>query len=192
MKQITCNIIQDLLPLYCENICSSDSKEATEEHLEQCSECSLEYAKMKNKVVISTEAMTKNKAEGEKVMEFSGFIENTKKDAHKKGLLTGLGVALLVSLVAFYVMPLFIVDTGSGMFMLLVAIPAFCFVSALIYGSIAGFKWFYPILSAVLYIPAIFIYFNPSAFIYVFIFGITALIGNAIGGIIHKTLKKYF
>lgn len=38
MKQ-TCNIIQDLLPLYADNCCSEDSRRLVEEHLAQCESC---------------------------------------------------------------------------------------------------------------------------------------------------------
>lgn len=38
MKE-SCNIIRDMLPLYCDNICSEDSREMVEEHLSVCQEC---------------------------------------------------------------------------------------------------------------------------------------------------------
>ena len=34
-----CNIIRDLLPLYCDKICSEESKAMIEEHLGECHEC---------------------------------------------------------------------------------------------------------------------------------------------------------
>lgn len=39
--KVTCEIIQDLLPLYEEGICSSSSKEAIEKHLAECKGCKL-------------------------------------------------------------------------------------------------------------------------------------------------------
>ena len=36
MKNITCDIIEDLLPLYHDNVCSNDSKIIVEEHLKNC------------------------------------------------------------------------------------------------------------------------------------------------------------
>lgn len=38
--KLSCEIIQDLLPLYVDNACSPDSRKAVEEHLAQCSACS--------------------------------------------------------------------------------------------------------------------------------------------------------
>ncbi|MCD2492891.1 zf-HC2 domain-containing protein [Lacrimispora sp. NSJ-141] len=38
-----CGIIQDLLPLYADGVCSPESKAAIEQHLEECSECRETY-----------------------------------------------------------------------------------------------------------------------------------------------------
>ncbi len=37
--KISCEIIQDLLPLYCDGVCSQDSKQAIEAHLQDCGKC---------------------------------------------------------------------------------------------------------------------------------------------------------
>lgn len=37
--KLSCEIIQDLLPLYEEKLCSEASREAVEEHLKECSIC---------------------------------------------------------------------------------------------------------------------------------------------------------
>lgn len=37
--KMSCEIIQDLLPLYCDGVCSQDSKQAIETHLEECEKC---------------------------------------------------------------------------------------------------------------------------------------------------------
>ena len=34
-----CNIIQDLLPLYHDNVCSEESRRAVQEHLSECEAC---------------------------------------------------------------------------------------------------------------------------------------------------------
>lgn len=46
-----CEIVQDLLPLYCDNVCSEGSRQAVEEHLAVCPDCRgrLEYMKEKSK-----------------------------------------------------------------------------------------------------------------------------------------------
>lgn len=42
--RIHCNIIQDLLPLYQDNVCSMESRELVEQHLKTCEECRKELA----------------------------------------------------------------------------------------------------------------------------------------------------
>ena len=36
---LTCGIIKDLLPLYAENLCGDESREAVEAHLSECENC---------------------------------------------------------------------------------------------------------------------------------------------------------
>ena len=42
-----CNIVKDLLPLYIEELCSKDSMEFVEKHLEDCAECRESYQYLK-------------------------------------------------------------------------------------------------------------------------------------------------
>lgn len=39
MKDLSCNIIEDLLPLYHDNVCSEDSRRVVEDHLSSCAKC---------------------------------------------------------------------------------------------------------------------------------------------------------
>lgn len=41
-----CNMIQDLLPLYLDEVCSEESKKAVNQHLSECPECKAFYAAM--------------------------------------------------------------------------------------------------------------------------------------------------
>jgi GTP-binding protein len=45
-----CNIIRDLLPLYCDKLTSQDSNEEIEKHLHECEECNAVYESMNKKV----------------------------------------------------------------------------------------------------------------------------------------------
>ena len=42
-----CNIIKDILPLYVEDMVSTDTKEFVREHLEHCAECHAEFERMR-------------------------------------------------------------------------------------------------------------------------------------------------
>jgi|GEM_PF-1122944 len=55
VKEINCSIIQDILPLYIDEIVSKDTKEMVEEHFEQCDQCKQEYELMKQELIIPVE-----------------------------------------------------------------------------------------------------------------------------------------
>ena len=42
----TCSVIQDLLPLYCDDACSAESRRLVEEHLKECDDCRETYQLM--------------------------------------------------------------------------------------------------------------------------------------------------
>lgn len=43
---ISCDIVRDLLPLYCDNVCSEASSEAVRQHLEECEACRAVFEEM--------------------------------------------------------------------------------------------------------------------------------------------------
>ena len=45
-----CEIVQDLLPLYVDNVCSQSSAQLVEEHLPECAECTEVYNNLKKDV----------------------------------------------------------------------------------------------------------------------------------------------
>ena len=49
MKQ-NCEIIKDLLPLYIDDACSSESKKSVEEHLQECIDCNIELENLKSDI----------------------------------------------------------------------------------------------------------------------------------------------
>ena len=56
MKNIKCTIIQDILPLYVDEVVSEDTKEMVDEHLQHCTNCQQEYAVMQQQLFIPIEA----------------------------------------------------------------------------------------------------------------------------------------
>lgn len=91
---------------------------------------------------------------------------------------------------AFLLLPLLIQGTGRWMVILLAVFPVICFAGALLYGLTAGFQWLYPLMIAALFFPVILIYLNSSAYIYMLLYGITALAGNLVGGLIRLGVLK--
>ena len=93
---------------------------------------------------------------------------------------------LIILVLVFYLTPLLIVDSGSGIYILLLINPLICFVVSILYGIKHSFHWLYAILVAILFVPTIFLYFNSSAWVYSIGYGIIALIANAIGMLFYK------
>lgn len=48
----SCNLIRDLIPLYCDEICSEESKEVVETHMEECEDCRDFYDAMKQTTLV--------------------------------------------------------------------------------------------------------------------------------------------
>ena len=59
MSKISCDIIQDMLPLYYDEVCSADSRKMIEEHLQECEKCSNIFQKLKTECVVDTKEMLK-------------------------------------------------------------------------------------------------------------------------------------
>ena len=97
---------------------------------------------------------------------------------------------LLVIAFGFYLLPLLIRDTGSAMAVLLAVFPLLCFFAALLAGRSYGFYFSIPLLTALLFAPTIWIYYNESAWIYCAIYGAIALLGNAAGLLFFKGKAK--
>lgn len=125
------------------------------------------------------------------VIESRSFLKSLRDKFYRKRLYIGIITALLLTVITFYLFPLLIVDTGSGMFALLLLIPVFCFLTAFLFGLLAGIQWLYPLLIAVLFLPTIWIYYNSSAWVYVIPYTMLALVGNLVGGLIRKFVLKH-
>lgn len=94
---------------------------------------------------------------------------------------------VLVTIAAFYLLPLFISDTGTGIILLLCIIPAICIFTAFIYGMKSSVNAFVlPIITALLFIPSIFIFFNHSAWIYPLVYGAISLVCALLGRFVNN------
>lgn len=91
-----------------------------------------------------------------------------------------------IILIAFFIVPILIKDTGSGMFILLIVIPLITLITSIIYGLRNTFDFIYPLIVAILFIPTLFIYYNTSALVYVIAYSMIAVIGELLG----KTLQR--
>lgn len=88
----SCDLIQDLLPLYCDQVCSEDSAEAVKEHIETCDNCRSLYMEMK-------QSASMGGAEYEKRQIAS--IQQVKKKMKRKNTVFGtIGIVIGILLVA--------------------------------------------------------------------------------------------
>ena len=97
-------------------------------------------------------------------------------------------VYYFIIFITFYLIPILIQDTGSGMFILLIVIPLITLITSIIYGLRNVFDFIYPLIVAILFIPTLFIYYNASAWTYILVYSMIAVIGELLG----KTLQKKY
>ncbi len=99
-------------------------------------------------------------------------------------------IALLIYITVlgcnFYLLPYFIRDTGSGMFMMLCVMPLVTICSAVLYSVRRGFSLLLPMVAMLLFLPTIFIYYNATAWVYILFYGVITLGGSGIGHIFYQ------
>lgn len=66
-NELSCDVVRDLLPMYCEQLVSQDSKEAVEKHFEHCAACKKIYEEMGEEFEIKEEEKKKDIAPFKKV-----------------------------------------------------------------------------------------------------------------------------
>ncbi len=90
-------------------------------------------------------------------------------------------LVLLAQLVVFYIVPLFSKPLGP-IGMVLLILSATFILAVLAGGFVKGrFKYLYPLLIALLFIPSIFIYYNESALIHSLWYLVVAFVGLSMG-----------
>lgn len=87
-----CKIIEDLLPLYHDGVCSDESNQMIEEHLSHCEECRNLLSKIDAEIV--------SPAKDEDVKMLKG-ISNTVRKGRKKALLAGISITFVAFLLLF-------------------------------------------------------------------------------------------
>ena len=93
---------------------------------------------------------------------------------------------VIALVIIFYALPFLICDTGSGMFLMLIIIPILTFACSAIYGVRQGFNIFLTLITVILFVPTVFIFYNSSAWIYIAVYAIVSLAGNLIGTVFYK------
>jgi len=86
MNGIKCTIIQDVLPLYIDEVVSQDTKEMVDEHLQHCNICQQEYESMKQNLYLPVEKP-------------SSLFNNISKKFRKKKVLVSILSVLVTAII---------------------------------------------------------------------------------------------
>jgi len=98
MNKLSCEIVQDLLPLYYDEVCSPDTRQSIAAHLATCENCTAALNKLKQSSNLPFEVITKNKQESNALASFKEHWKRSKVVSFAKGLLlasTVCGVILI-------------------------------------------------------------------------------------------------
>ena len=105
MSKTSCGIIKDLLPLYIDGVCSSDSIDLIEEHLKECPLCEAEFLNLQNNTDIKPEI---DKDIDKAVKNANKKIKKGKKKVAIKTICIALCIAMLSGVFIFFQYPLFL------------------------------------------------------------------------------------
>ena len=99
--------------------------------------------------------------------------------------LTGLIPYAAVLAADFCLLPFLARDTGTAMLLMLCVMPAAAFITALVYGMRRGLSLLLPAAAFLLFLPAVFIHYNASAWVYAVVYAVVVLAGNGVGRIFY-------
>lgn len=85
----------------------------------------------------------------------------------------------------FYLLPPLARDTGAAMLLMLCVMPLAAFIAALVCGLRVGFSPLLPAAALVLFVPAVPLYYNASAWSYAVVYAAIVLAGNLTGRLFH-------
>lgn len=90
MKEINCNIVRDILPLYVDDVVCDDTKIMIEEHLEHCDDCKKELKKLMQDVVLPVSPETQ-------IQEAQPLKEFKKRIGRKQRIIAFISVLITVA-----------------------------------------------------------------------------------------------
>ena len=101
--KVPCSVIQDLLPLYHDNVCSPESSAMIEEHLKDCEACQEEFHKLEESPL--PESLNERKTEKESLKGIKNVKKVLKKKRVRVSVITAV-VVLLLCIPGWFVMNL--------------------------------------------------------------------------------------
>lgn len=104
--------------------------------------------------------------------------------------LKGMVPYLLLCVVVFYFLPLVSRDTVFLLISLVLMTPIACFMVSMSYGVVISFDFLFCVLIGLLFVPAMFIYYNTALWVYIPIYLLVAVFANIMGQLVGSTFKK--
>lgn len=98
MGKVSCNIIEDLLPLYYDQVCSDESKQLVEEHLLTCDECKKKLESMGADIGPPMSQVKKNKDDSKAIEKMADTWRKGRFYSFLKGGIVGISLIGLVIL----------------------------------------------------------------------------------------------
>lgn len=91
----------------------------------------------------------------------------------------GFRIYALITLLLFYALPSAVRDTGGAFALLLVVLPASVFLLSFFIALKQGFSVLRPLITGLFFVPAVCLFYNESAWVYVPGYAALALAGEA-------------
>ena len=88
--KMSCQVIEDLLPLYCDEVCSEESKVLVDEHIDQCEKCKNILAK----IMDDTENMQSNINDSAPIKSIRNKWAKSKRQSFIKGTIISLVICI--------------------------------------------------------------------------------------------------
>lgn len=101
MTKLLCEIVQDLLPLYHDEVCSPETKASIEAHLTDCEQCKAALHKLRQNSSLPFEVIRENKQGGAALASIKADWKHSKAVSFAKGLLVATAICA-VALLGYY------------------------------------------------------------------------------------------
>lgn len=99
-------------------------------------------------------------------------------------------IILIIQLFMFYIYPVFCGPTDAMAMVLIILFTTLLLSTILITISNNKIRFLYPIITSIVFIPSIFIWYNESALIHSLWYFVVSLIGLIIGSILNLFIKR--
>ena len=102
----SCNLIRDLLPLYCDQVCSKDSMDAVQEHISICEECKNIYIGMQQNVSMDSARYEKQ--------QLASMQEVKKKIKKRNTIFASIGIVVGIFFIIIVIKVMLVVEIGRA------------------------------------------------------------------------------